>query len=280
MTLADKWIVEKYNETVQNITANLDKFELGEAASSVYDFIWNTYCDWYIELAKPRLYSDANERDRRTVQYLLVTILRHMLELLHPFMPFVTEHIWQHLPHEGDSIVVAKWPEALSFTNLTDAARQMEIMMDAIKGIRNMRAEMNVPLGKKAEVIVAPTDASIAQAVASHSDYFVTLAWAEKVTILGSNDPKPENATVTVVNGMEVYLLLKDLIDADKEKERIEKEKVQMQKEIARLEGKLNNQGFLAKAPEAVVAKEKEKLEEYKQKQQALLEREEFLKTL
>ena len=280
LTLADQWIVQKYNETVQSVTSNLDKFELGEAASSVYDFIWNTYCDWYIELAKPRLYNDGNERDRRTVQYLLVTILRHMLELLHPFMPFVTEHIWQHLPHEGDSIVVAKWPEALKFDNLEGAARQMEVMMDAIKGIRNMRAEMNVPLGKKAEVIVAPTDEALAQTVADHSDYFVTLAWAEKVTILGADDPKPENATVTVVNGMEVYLLLKDLIDGEKERERIAKEKIQMEKEISRLEGKLSNQGFLAKAPEAVVAKEKEKLEEYKQKQQALLEREAFLETL
>ena len=280
LTLADQWIVQKYNETVQSVTSNLDKFELGEAASSVYDFIWNTYCDWYIELAKPRLYNDGNERDRRTVQYLLVTILRHMLELLHPFMPFVTEHIWQHLPHEGDSIVVAKWPEALKFDNLEGAARQMEVMMDAIKGIRNMRAEMNVPLGKKAEVIVAPTDEALAQTVADHRDYFVTLAWAEKVTILGADDPKPENATVTVVNGMEVYLLLKDLIDGEKERERIAKEKIQMEKEISRLEGKLSNQGFLAKAPEAVVAKEKEKLEEYKQKQQALLEREAFLETL
>ena len=203
-----------------------------------------------------------------------------MLELLHPFMPFVTEHIWQHLPHEGDSIVVAKWPEALKFDNLEGAARQMEVMMDAIKGIRNMRAEMNVPLGKKAEVIVAPTDEALAQTVAEHRDYFVTLAWAEKVTILGADDPKPENATVTVVNGMEVYLLLKDLIDGEKERERIAKEKIQMEKEISRLEGKLSNQGFLAKAPEAVVAKEKEKLEEYKQKQQALLEREAFLETL
>ena len=280
LTLADQWIIQKYNETVQSVTSNLDKFELGEAASSVYDFILNTYCDWYIELAKPRLYSESNERDRRTVQYLLVTILRQMLELLHPFMPFVTEHIWQHLPHEGDSIVVTKWPEALSFDNLDGAARQMEVMMDAIKGIRNMRAEMNVPLGKKAEVIVAPTDAALAQTVADHSDYFVTLAWAEKVTILDANDAKPENATVTVVNGMEVYLLLKDLIDGEKEKERIAKEKIQMEKEISRLEGKLSNQGFLAKAPEAVVAKEKEKLEEYKQKQQALLEREAFLETL
>lgn len=280
LTLADQWIVQKYNETVQSVTSNLDKFELGEAASSVYDFIWNTYCDWYIELAKPRLYSESNERDRRTVQYLLVTILRHMLELLHPFMPFVTEHIWQHLPHEGDSIVVTKWSEALKFDNLEGAARQMEVMMDAIKGIRNMRAEMNVPLGKKAEVIVAPTDEALAKTVAEHSDYFVTLAWAEKVTILSTDDPKPENATVTVVNGMEVYLLLKDLIDGEKERERIAKEKIQMEKEISRLEGKLSNQGFLAKAPEAVVAKEKEKLEEYKQKQQALLEREAFLETL
>ena len=280
LTLADKWIIESYNDAVANITANLDKFELGEAASTVYDFIWNTYCDWYIELAKPRLYNKEGGRDRATAQYLLVNILRHMLELLHPFMPFVTEHIWQHLPHEGDSIVVAKWPTALPFTEQKEGARQMQVMMDAIKGIRNMRAEMNVPLGKKAEVILAPTDESLMDTVSAHGDYFVTLAWAEKVTILNSTDAKPENATVTVVNGLEVYLLLKDLIDADKERERINKEKEQMKKEISRLEGKLNNQGFLDKAPEAVVAKEQEKLAEYKQKQQALLEREEFLKTL
>ena len=280
LTLADKWIVEKYNTAVAIVTSNLDKFELGEAASAVYDFIWNTYCDWYIELAKPRLYNKGNECDRGTVQYLLVSILSHMLELLHPFMPFVTEHIWQHLPHQGDSIVVAPWPTALPFTDHSESARQMEVMMEAIKGIRNMRVEMNVPLGKKAEVILAPTDTTLVDVVKAHGDYFETLAWAEKVTVLAGTDDKPENATVTVVNGLEAYLLLKDLIDADKERERINKEKEQMKKEIARLDGKLSNAGFLAKAPEAVVAKEKEKLEEYKQKQQALLEREEFLKTL
>ena len=280
LTLADKWIVEKYNTAVAIVTSNLDKFELGEAASAVYDFIWNTYCDWYIELAKPRLYNKGNECDRGTVQYLLVSILSHMLELLHPFMPFVTEHIWQHLPHQVDSIVVAPWPTALPFTDHSESARQMEVMMEAIKGIRNMRVEMNVPLGKKAEVILAPTDTTLVDVVKAHGDYFETLAWAEKVTVLAGTDDKPENATVTVVNGLEAYLLLKDLIDADKERERINKEKEQMKKEIARLDGKLSNAGFLAKAPEAVVAKEKEKLEEYKQKQQALLEREEFLKTL
>ena len=279
-TLADKWILEEYNKTVTNITNNLDKFELGEAASAVYDFIWNTYCDWYIELAKPRLYNKEGGRDRQTVQYLLVSILRHMMELLHPFMPFVTEHIWQHLPHEGDSIMVAPWPSTLSMEGFGSAAAHMNVMMDGIKGIRNMRAEMNVPMGKRSEVILVPATEELKGILETHGDYFHTLGWAEKVTILSPDAPKPENATVTVVNGLEVYLLLKDLIDADKEKERIAKEQATVLKEIARLEGKLNNQGFLAKAPEAVVAKEKEKLEEYKQKQQALNEREEFLKTL
>ena len=279
-TLADKWILEEYNKTVTNITNNLDKFELGEAASAVYDFIWNTYCDWYIELAKPRLYNKEGGRDRQTAQYLLVSILRHMMELLHPFMPFVTEHIWQHLPHEGESIMVAPWPSTLSMDGFSSAAAHMNVMMDGIKGIRNMRAEMNVPMGKRAEVILVPATEELKGILETHGDYFHTLGWAEKVTVLSPDAPKPENATVTVVNGLEVYLLLKDLIDADKEKERIAKEQATVLKEIARLEGKLNNQGFLAKAPEAVVAKEKEKLEEYKQKQQALNEREEFLKTL
>lgn len=279
-TLADKWILEEYNKTVTNITNNLDKFELGEAASAVYDFIWNTYCDWYIELAKPRLYNKEGGRDRQTVQYLLVSILRHMMELLHPFMPFVTEHIWQHLPHEGESIMVAPWPSTLSMDGFSSAAAHMNVMMDGIKGIRNMRAEMNVPMGKRSEVILVPATEELKGILETHGDYFHTLGWAEKVTILSPDAPKPENATVTVVNGLEVYLLLKDLIDADKEKERIAKEQATVLKEIARLEGKLNNQGFLAKAPETVVAKEKEKLEEYKQKQQALNEREEFLKTL
>ena len=279
-TLADKWILEEYNKTVKNITNNLDKFELGEAASAVYDFIWNTYCDWYIELAKPRLYNKEGGRDRQTAQYLLVSILRHMMELLHPFMPFVTEHIWQHLPHEGESIMVAPWPSTLSMEGFSSAAAHMNVMMDGIKGIRNMRAEMNVPMGKRSEVILVPATEELKDILETHGDYFHTLGWAEKVTVLSPDAPKPENATVTVVNGLEVYLLLKDLIDADKEKERIAKEQATVLKEIARLEGKLNNQGFLAKAPEAVVAKEKEKLEEYKQKQQALNEREEFLKTL
>lgn len=203
-----------------------------------------------------------------------------MLELLHPFMPFVTEHIWQHLPHEGESIVIAKWPTALHFNENIEAAKTMEIVMDAIKGIRNMRAEMNVPMGKRSEVIISITDESLRKTITEHDDYFITLAWAEKVTILDKDAVKPENATVTVVNGLEAYLLLKDLIDADKEKSRIVKDKESVKKEIMRLEKKLNNEGFLSKAPKTVIEGERLKLDEYKQKEQALLEREAFLETL
>lgn len=270
----------RHNEMVAHVTKNLEKFELGEAAASVYDFIWSIYCDWYIELAKPRLYNKDGGRDRAIAQYLLVSVLRNSMALLHPFMPFVTEEIWQHLPHEGETIMLTPWPVEMALGASSERASQMEIMMEAIKSIRNMRAEMNVPLGKKSEVILVPTDKKMEDVIKSHTSYFETLAWAEKVTLLAPSDPKPENATAAVVNGVEVYLLLKDLIDVDKERARIDKEQVTIQKEIARLEGKLNNEGFLAKAPEAVVAKEKEKLNDYKEKEQALIERSKFLDTL
>lgn len=279
-TLADAWLVTRHNEMVAHVTKNLEKFELGEAAASVYDFIWSIYCDWYIELAKPRLYNKDGGRDRAIAQYLLVSVLRNSMALLHPFMPFVTEEIWQHLPHEGETIMLTPWPSEMALGASSERASQMEIMMEAIKSIRNMRAEMNVPLGKKSEVILVPTDKKMEDVIKSHTSYFETLAWAEKVTLLAPSDPKPENATAAVVNGVEVYLLLKDLIDVDKERARIDKEQVTIQKEIARLEGKLNNEGFLAKAPEAVVAKEKEKLNDYKEKEQALIERSKFLDTL
>lgn len=279
-TLADTWVVTRFNEMVDNVTSNLEKFELGAAAEAVYEFIWTLYCDWYIELAKPRLYNKENDRDRATAQYLLVEILRSSMELLHPFMPFVTEQIWQHLPHQGETIMLAQWPSAMTVGEDKELAGKMEIMMDAVKAIRNMRAEMNVPMGKRSEVILVPTDSEMVDIVKAHGSYFETLAWAEKVTILANEDSRPENATAAIVNGLEVHLLLKDLIDVEKERTRLAKDKEKNDKEIMRLEKKLSNQGFLAKAPEAVVAKEKEKLADYKEKEQALIEREKFLDTL
>lgn len=279
-TLADEWIITRCNETMTRATNNLEKFELGEAADAVYNFVWNLYCDWYIELAKPRLYNKEAGRDRQVVQYILVTVLRSTMELLHPFMPFVTEKIWQHLPHCGETIMLASWPEPFTQGMNTDTAAQMEVVMDSVKAIRNMRAEMNVPMGKKAEVILAIADSDIREVVKTHASYYATLGFAEKVTILTPEDAKPENATVAVVNGIEVYLLLKDLIDADKERTRIQKEQETVKKEIARLEGKLSNPGFLAKAPDDVVAKEKEKLVGYQEKAIALQERMTFIETL
>ncbi len=195
-------------------------------------------------------------------------------------MPFVTEHIWQHLPHEGDSIVVASWPTEISLETSAEEISHMEIMMNSIKAIRNMRAEMNVPVGKRSEVILVPLQEGLADTIKAHEGYYTTLGWAEGVTLLKPQDSRPENATTAIVKGIEVYLLLKDLIDADKERARIKKEQETVEKEISRLEGKLNNAGFLAKAPEDVVAKEKEKLAGYKEKEQSLKERMAFLDTL
>ena len=273
LTLADRWILSSYNAAVRTATKNLDNFELGDAADTVYDFIWNSFCDWYIELAKQRLYKSDDEQSRRTVQYVLVYVLSHTLQLLHPFMPFVTEHLWQHLPHEGKSIIVSPWPKAQAAWDFETETATMNTLMEAIKGIRNMRAESGVPMGKKAPVILVPADEAMAKTLQTYETYFHTLAFADKVTLLAPQDSKPENAIVTVVPGIEVYLQLKDLIDVEKETARVRKEQEQIGKEIDRLNKKLANEGFLAKAPAAVVDKERAKLADYTDKLAALNQR-------
>lgn len=280
LTLADRWILTSFNDTVRRVTTNLDTFELGDAADAVYNFIWNSYCDWYIELAKQRLYKSDDEQSKRTVQYVLVYVLAHTLELLHPFMPFVTEHLWQHIPHEGDSIIVAPWPHMQEKWNFASDAATMNTLMEAIKGIRNMRAESNVPMGKKAPIIMIPADKAMAATLKEYEAYFHTLAFADKVTLLDPMDAKPENAVVSVVPGIEVYLQLKDLIDVEKETARVRKEQDKIAKDIDRLEKKLSNQGFLSKAPAAVIEKEKAKLTDYSEKAAALAKRMEDLDAL
>jgi len=280
LTLADRWIMTTFHERVVQVTADLDRFELGAAADKVYDFIWNYFCDWYIELAKPRLYTSDDAVDRRTVQYVLVYVLTHTLELLHPFMPFVTEHIWQHVPHEGESIMLAPWPTAQAEWLFTEDAKQMQVLMEAVKGIRNLRAESHVPMGKKAPVIFVPANETAATLLQQHEQYFRILAFADKVTILSPQADKPTNAVVAVAPGMEMYVQVKDLIDVDKEMARVLKEQGKVQKEIERLEHKLNNAGFLAKAPADVVDKEKEKLGSYQDKLEMLTHRLAELKQL
>ena len=279
LTLADRWILEGLAATEDSVSANLDKYELGAAADTIYNFAWNSFCDWYIETAKARLYGPHND-DRKVTQYVLVYTLTRMLALLHPFMPFITEHLWQHLPHEGKTLARAEWPKAKAQLRFPAEQEQMERLMDAIKAVRNMRAEADVVPSKMCHIRISVTREDLKKCIEDHREYFEKLGHVEQITFLAPGADKPENALTAVVTGMEVYLELKGLIDTEKEKGRIEKAKAALEKDIARTSGKLNNQGFLAKAPEEVVQKEKEKLAQFEEKMKSFNERLEFLKNL
>lgn len=279
LTLADRWILEGLAATEDSVGANLDKYELGAAADTIYNFAWNSFCDWYIETAKARLYGPHND-DRKVTQYVLVYTLTRMLALLHPFMPFITEHLWQHLPHEGKTLARAEWPKAEAQLRFPAEQEQMERLMDAIKAVRNMRAEADVVPSKMCHIRISVTREDLKKCIEDHREYFEKLGHVEQITFLAPGADKPENALTAVVTGMEVYLELKGLIDTEKEKGRIEKAKAALEKDIARTSGKLNNQGFLAKAPEEVVQKEKEKLAQFEEKMKSFNERLEFLKNL
>ena len=272
-TTADKWILSRFAKTAQGVTENLEKYELGEAGRLIYEFIWSELCDWYIELAKARLYDKENVKPRQTAQYVLGYVLERTLRLLHPFMPFITEEIWQHIPHEGNSIMVSQWPaEEKSIAELIDEASEssMTTIMEAIKTIRALRLEVNAAPSKKSEVVLNFTDESLRSVFATNEGYLTTLASAEPVTHMPAGADKPENAMAGVVNGVEIFLPLKDLIDVDKETARLKGEMAKLEKEISRLDKKLSNEGFLAKAPADVVAGEKEKLAGYQEKMDAV----------
>lgn len=279
-TLADKWILSRYNQTVSDVTRNLERFELGEAGRAIYEFIWNEFCDWYIELSKARLYNKEDNRARQTAQSVLCYVLENTLKLLHPFMPFITEEIWQHIPHEGDSIIVASWP--VEQTTLTDkkAELNMEIVMETIKAIRNMRAEVNVAPGRKSEAILQLASAELVQLFELNASYVKTLAAVEPLNVSLTTPEKPENAMAAVVSGVEIYMPLKGLIDVDKETARLNKELLTLDKELARVSGKLSNEGFVAKAPPDVIEKEKAKQQEFEEKVKAINERLSYLASL
>ena len=279
-TLADKWILSRYNQTVSDVTRNLERFELGEAGRAIYEFIWNEFCDWYIELSKARLYNKEDSRARQTAQSVLCYVLENTLKLLHPFMPFITEEIWQHIPHKGDSIIVASWP--VEQTTLTDkkAELNMEIVMETIKAIRNMRAEVNVAPGRKSEAILQLASAELVQLFELNASYVKTLAAVEPLNVSLTTPEKPENAMAAVVSGVEIYMPLKGLIDVDKETARLNKELLTLDKELARVSGKLSNEGFVAKAPPDVIEKEKAKQQEFEEKVKAINERLSYLASL
>lgn len=276
-TLADKWILSRMNTVGKEITENLEKFELGMAVQKVYDFIWSEYCDWYIELVKPRLYGQEIHT-KRAALYTLTYVLENILKLLHPFMPFITEEIWQHLPTtKEDSVMIAPWPEYRQELNYPEEEEKIEMIMEAIRSIRNIRSEMNVAPSRKARVIAVVSDEAY-EAMEQGKEYFITLAGASEVLLTKEKKDIPEDAMSAVTRGAEIFLPLDDLVDFEKEIERLEKEKAKLEGELKRVNGKLSNEGFLGKAPQAVIEEEKEKQANYQRMMEKILERLEQMK--
>ena len=271
LTIADKWIISRANNVVKEVIDNMDKFDLGIAAQKIYDFAWTEYCDWYIEIVKPRLYGDDVEA-KKAALYTLTYVLETILKLLHPYMPFITEEIYTYLPTVEGSIVIAQWPHYKEEDNMASEEEMMELAMDGIRNIRNARAEMDVPPSKKAKVIIVPTEDK-KLAVEATKEYFITLASASMVEIAETEENIPEDAVSVVINGARIFIPLDELVDFEKEKERLTKEKAKLEGEIKRVNGKLSNQGFLAKAPESLVNEEKAKKEKFEEMMKSVLER-------
>ncbi len=259
LKLEDKWILSEYNTLVKEVTDNLDKFELGVAVSKLYDFIWDNYCDWYIELTKPRLYEKEGS-DRKVAQRVLSYVLVGALKLLHPFMPFITEEIFSFLPTGEKSIMISPWPKYSADYDFADAKKQMLIIMDAIRSVRNIRSQMNVVPSKKAKVIIVADDIKVFE---GSGVYFEKLASASETVVTDNKDGIDDNAVNVVVEGATIYIPLDDLVDREKEIERLEKELKTLEGEIKRVEGKLSNEGFVKKAPPKVIEEERAKGEKY-----------------
>ena len=257
LEIEDKWVLTKLNTLIKEVTENMDAYELGVASAKVYDFIWDTYCDWYIELTKARLYGE-NEKSKLAAQKVLVYVLDQFLRLLHPFMPFITEEIWQAIPHEGKFLMLADWPKYDESLNFGAEAAHMESVMNAIRSIRNRRAEMNVPPSKKSTLYVVSDKGEIFR---QGEGFICRLAYADKVIICETDPEGHENMVCVVTNDAKLYIPLEELIDFEKEMARLEKEKANCLKQIAMFEGKLSNEAFVSRAPEKVVAEQREKLE-------------------
>ena len=259
LDIADKWILHRLNAVAGEVTSNMDNFELNVAAQKVYDFIWTEFCDWYIEMAKPRLYGE-DESAKANVKAILVRVLGDSMKLLHPFMPFITEELYQSLPNAEETIMRASWPKYTNDFQFAEEAEEMEGVMDVIRSIRNLRAEMNVPPARRTAVYMV-TPAENAPAFEMARAYLMKLAGAETVIVQQDKNGIPKGAVNAVCAMGEAFIPLDQLIDIDKEIERVNKEINRMKGEVARAEGKLGNPGFVAKAPEKVINEEKNKLD-------------------
>lgn len=262
LTGADKWILSKANKLAAEVTANLDNFDLGIAVQKLYDFIWEQFCDWYIEMVKPRLYNEADET-KKAALWTLRTVLIQSLKLLHPYMPFITEEIFCTLQEEEESIMIASWPEYKEEWNFEEEESQVETIKTAVRGIRNLRAEMNVPPSKKATVYVVTEDAKIKETFTAGKVFFASLGFASEVFVQEDKTGIAEDAVSAVIPGAVIYLPFAELVDIEKEIERLKKEEERLEKELARVNGMLSNERFISKAPEEKIQEEKDKLEKY-----------------
>ena len=260
LAIEDKWILSKYNDLVKDVTDSLEKFELGLAVQKLYDFIWDVFCDWYIEIAKIRLNGECATA-KATVKAVLVYVMSNTLKLLHPFMPFITEEIWQTLPHDGDSIMISEWPVFTDDLSFKADEAEMERVMTAIKAVRNRRAEMNVPPSKKAKIFI---ETAYEKTFSEGANFFVRLASASEVEIVKGYEN--DEAVAIITEDARLFIPMDELVDFKAELERLEKEKAGVLKEIAFVSGKLNNEKFVAKAPEALVNEQREKLAKYNEK--------------
>ena len=262
----DRWILSKVNTLAKDVTENMDKYELGIAVQKVYDFIWEEFCDWYIEIAKVRLYKkEEDPKAANAARGVLKAVLAHGFLMLHPYMAFITEEIFCTLCPEEETIMLAPWPEYTEEWNFAKEEADVETIKVLVKGIRNIRSEMNVPPSRKAKYFIVSPDADLCELFASHKDIYSQLISASEIDVQADKAGIPEDAVSVVIPNAVVYIPLEELVDMAKERERLEKEKAKLAKELARSNGMLNNEKFLSKAPQAKVDEEKAKLEKYKQ---------------
>ncbi|MNO93347.1 Valine--tRNA ligase [compost metagenome] len=273
---SDRWILHRLNETSRDITRLIDAYEFGETGRLLYNFIWDDLCDWYIEFAKLSLYGE-DEVAKKSTKSVLAYVLDRTLRLIHPFMPFITEEIWQHLPHEGDTITLAAWPEYNPSFENHEAVNEMNMLMDIIRTVRNIRAEVNVPMSKKVELIVKAGDEDVFGIVSRNETYVKRFCNTSSFEV-GVDIQAPDKSMTAVVTGAELYLPLAGLIDIAQEIERLEKEVQMLNAEVERVEKKLSNQGFVAKAPAKVIEEERAKQADYSDKRSKVLARIEELR--
>jgi len=261
----DKWILSKCNTLIKDVTENMDKYELGVAVQKVYDFIWDEFCDWYIEMVKPRLYSDAEASSKNAALWTLKAVCINALKLLHPYMPFVTEEIFTTIQDEEESIMISNWPEYSEEYNFAQEEKDIQTIKEAVRSIRNVRTSMNVAPSRKAKVYVVSDDAAIRKTFIDGGLFFKTLSYASEVAVQDNKDGIDPDAVSCVIAGATCYIPFADLVDLSAEIERLSKEEARLNGEIARSNGMLNNEKFVSKAPEAKVKEEREKLAKYEQ---------------